>query len=75
MQVIVDKMGLDVILDDLGHQSGQRAPRARDPVKHRLAVGIAGQCALDPLDLSAQSRDTCQEPLLVIDGVHGPFIG
>ncbi len=51
MQIIIDEMSLDMILDNLVHQTGQRATRPSDTMEHGFAVCIAGKRALDPFDL------------------------
>jgi hypothetical protein len=73
MHFVVDEVGLDVILDNLSHQSRQRATRASDAMEHGLAVCVAGKRALDPLDLPTKARHAGKESLFVINRMRQPL--
>ena len=69
----VHQMRADMILDDLGHKSGQCAAHTGDQMHHLLATALAFQRALNCLDLALHTAHARQQLLLLTDGMgHAP---
>src|SRR5262249_50482750 len=67
-----DEVTAHVVLDDLGHQAGDRAADADDLVHHGLATGFGDERALERLDLPADAPHPGEQLLLLADRMgHG----
>ena len=57
----INEMRPHVILDDLGHQTGHRAPRPGDEMHHLFAARLAVERALNRLDLAPDPAHARQQ--------------
>jgi len=63
----VNKVGANVIFDDLSHRSRHRTSDTCNQVHDLRASGFLLERALYPLNLAANTADTRQQVLLAID--------
>ena len=69
----VHQVRAHMVFDDLRHQSGHRAARARDQVHDLVTSSFARERPLDTLDLASDAAHARQQFLLLADGVtHSP---
>lgn len=66
----IDQVILNVVFHDLGHQTGQRTPHARDLVHERLASGVGLECTLDRFNLAADTARPRQKAITMFSRVH-----
>ncbi|CAZ88973.1 conserved hypothetical protein [Thiomonas arsenitoxydans] len=71
----LDKMALDMFLDNLAEQSIESAAATGDDMQHLLAPGFRLKCALDGVDLPPDTTHPVQQLGFLADGMaHIPMI-
>jgi hypothetical protein len=71
----IDEVRAHMVLDDLGHQTGDCATHACDEVHYLFATGLTVERPFDGLDLASKAADTRHQLLFFTNGMgHGGHI-